>query len=237
MLMVCSDDAQRIWQDDEIMLLGTVADQVAVAVHQARLRTQMEQQALTDSLTGCLNRRAFELQLERDLRLATRMRQPVSLIILNMDDFKSLNDDFGQVAGDGALRFIADTLRDELRSVDTAARYNEEEFAVILPLAGVEGAAIVAERLRARLSRMEIPVIGYISASFGVATFPLNANSKDQLVHAADRSLRDAKQAGRNRVCMSPMLPDALSPDGKYNFEGDLAIPSETETLKLSPVV
>jgi diguanylate cyclase (GGDEF)-like protein len=206
-LMVTSDDPQRLWQDNEVMLLRTVADQVAVAVNHARLFQQMQHQALTDGLTGCFNRRFFEIQLERDLHLATRMRQPVSLILLDIDHFKRVNDSHGHDAGDAALRILAGALREEVRGVDTAARYGGEEFAIILPQAGPEGALVVAERLRARIEKTEVPGVGCITASLGVATFPLDASSRELLVTAADRALYQAKRTGRNRVCSTADLP------------------------------
>ncbi|MDQ3805387.1 MAG: sensor domain-containing diguanylate cyclase, partial [Acidobacteriota bacterium] len=156
-LMVTSDDPRRAWEENEIMLMRTVSDQVAVAVNHARLFQQTQQMALTDALTGCFNRRFFEIQLERDLHLATRMRQPVSLIMLDIDHFKGVNDTHGHEAGDAALRQIASALREEVRGVDTAARYGGEEFAIILPQANLEGALVVAERLRARIEREEMP--------------------------------------------------------------------------------
>ncbi|HZH89656.1 MAG TPA: sensor domain-containing diguanylate cyclase [Pyrinomonadaceae bacterium] len=229
-LLVCSDDPHRIWQENELLLLRTVADQVAVAVNHARLFTQMQQLALTDGLTGCVNRRSFEMQLERDLRLATRMRQPVSLIMLDIDHFKRVNDTYGHDAGDAALRFLADVLRDELRGVDTAARYGGEEFAVILPQASLDGALIVAERLRSRLETTEVPGIGHITGSFGVATFPLNANSRDQLVGAADHALYEAKHGGRNRICISPCEQTEVS-DEMFGAPGELSAPAEAETV------
>ncbi|MFL6284134.1 MAG: diguanylate cyclase [Pyrinomonadaceae bacterium] len=206
-LMVTSDDSERIWQDNEIMLMMTVADQMAVAVNHARLYLQMQQQALTDGLTGCFNRRFFEIQLERDLHLATRMRQPVSLILIDIDHFKRVNDTHGHDAGDTALRILASELREEVRGVDTAARYGGEEFAIILPQAGPEGALAVAERLRTRIERTEVPGVGVITASLGIATFPLHASSRDLLVTAADRALYQAKRTGRNRVCSPADLP------------------------------
>ncbi|MDT7690134.1 MAG: hypothetical protein QOE46_2893 [Acidobacteriota bacterium] len=206
-LMVTSDDPQRLWQDNEVMLLRTVADQVAVAVNHARLFQQMQQQALTDSLTGCFNRRFFEIQLERDLHLATRMRQPVSLILLDIDHFKRVNDSHGHDAGDAALRILAGALREEVRGVDTAARYGGEEFAIILPQAGPEGALVVAERLRSRIEKTDVPGVGCITASIGVATFPLDASSRELLVTTADRALYQAKRSGRNRVCSTVDLP------------------------------
>jgi diguanylate cyclase (GGDEF)-like protein len=217
LLLVRSDDATREWADNELLLLHTVADQLAVAVNQAHLFAQMQQQALTDSLTGCYNRRSFELQLERDLHLATRMRQPLSLIMLDLDKFKHINDQAGHDAGDAALCMLADNLRAELRAVDTAARFGGDEFVIILPQANPEGAMLVAERLRKRISQMEVPDFGQVTASFGVATFPTHASSRDTLLVAADRALYNSKDAGRNRV--------SLPID-----ENDLEIPPATPT-------
>jgi diguanylate cyclase (GGDEF)-like protein len=204
LLLVRSDDMSRVWADNELLLLHTVADQLAVAVNQAHLFAQMQQQALTDGLTGCYNRRSFELQLERDLHLATRMRQPLSLIMLDLDNFKHINDQAGHDAGDVALCMLADALRAELRAVDTAARFGGDEFVIILPQAGPEGALVVAERLRRRMAEIEVPNFGKITASLGVATFPFHASSRDTLVVAADRALYNSKNCGRNRVSMPP---------------------------------
>ena len=199
-LMVRSDDRSRVWADSEMMFLHTVADQITVAVQQAHLITQLRQQALTDALTGCYNRRAFELQLERDLHLATRMRQPLALIMMDLDDFKLINDRAGHGVGDNALRILAESLRGELRAVDTAVRFGGDEFAIILPQANIEGAQIVAERLRKRVEQTEVPGYGHITASFGTAAFPLHASSGETLVMAADRALYHSKHAGRNRI-------------------------------------
>jgi diguanylate cyclase (GGDEF)-like protein len=204
LLLVHSDDGSRVWADNELLLLHTVADQLAVAVNQAHLFAQMQQQALTDSLTGCYNRRAFELQLERDLHLATRMRQPLSLIMLDIDNFKNINDRAGHRTGDVALQMLADTLRAELRNVDTAARFGGDEFVVILPQANIEGALIVAERLRSRIEQTEVPGFGRMTASLGMVTFPAHASTPDALLAAADLALYGAKHSGRNRVCLPP---------------------------------
>jgi diguanylate cyclase (GGDEF)-like protein len=200
LLLVRSDDMSRAWADNELLLLHTVADQLGVAVNQAHLFAQMQQQALTDSLTGCYNRRSFELQLERDLHMATRMGQPLSLVMLDLDDFKNINDQAGHEAGDVALRLLAEALRSELRAVDTAARFGGDEFVIILPQATTEGAVIVAERLRKRVEQLDVPGFGRVTSSFGVATFPTHASSRDSLVVAADRALYDSKNSGRNRV-------------------------------------
>jgi len=199
-LMVRSDDSTRVWQESEKLLMRTVADQVTVAVNHARLFKAMQQQALTDALTGCVNRRSFEMQLERDLQLAMRNRQPISLIMLDIDYFKRVNDTFGHIAGDVALRTIADVLRRELRGIDTAARYGGEEFSIILPQANAEGALIVADRLRACVEATDIAGVGKLTASFGVATFPVHATNRAELIALADGALYDAKRTGRNRV-------------------------------------
>jgi diguanylate cyclase (GGDEF)-like protein len=200
LLLVRSDDTSRVWADNEVLLLHTVADQLAVAVNHAHLYGQSQQQALTDGLTGCYNRRSFEKQLERDLHLATRMRQPLSLIMLDLDNFKHINDQAGHEAGDVALCMLADNLHAELRAVDTAARFGGDEFVIILPQASTEGAVLVAERLRKRIEETEVPGFGQVTGSFGVATFPTHASSRDTLVVAADRALYNSKEAGRNRV-------------------------------------
>lgn len=207
-LLVRTDDARRSWQQSERLLLRTVADQVALAVSHARLFAQIERQALTDALTGCVNRRAFDMQLQRDLHMATRTRQPLALIMLDVDHFKQVNDTYGHDAGDAALRFLADILRAELRTVDTAARHGGEEFAIILPQADLSGALVVAERLRAQLEQTHVPGIGPVTASFGLAAFPQHAQTATQLVTRADRALYDAKHTGRNRICTPPADPD-----------------------------
>ena len=206
-LLVRSDDISRIWADNELLLLHTVADQLVVAVNQAHLFAQMQHQALTDSLTGCYNRRSFEMQLERDLHQAARLRQPLSLIMLDFDNFKQVNDQAGHEAGDMALRMFADNVRPELRAIDCAARFGGDEFVIILPQANTEGALLVAERLRKRIEQMDVPGFGKVTSSFGVATFPDHASSRDTLIVAADRALYSSKNAGRNRVSVTEAFP------------------------------
>jgi len=201
-LQVTSDDPARVWQENEILLLRTVANQVAVAVNHADLFAQIQQQALTDGLTGCYNRRSFEMQLEKDLMMARRSHQPLSLIMLDLDRFKQLNDSAGHDAGDMALRRLADCFRQELRGVDSAARFGGDEFALILPQAYSEGALIVAERVRERIEQIDIPGFGNLTASIGIATFPTHASSRAELTLASDAALYTAKRAGRNRVCI-----------------------------------
>jgi diguanylate cyclase (GGDEF)-like protein len=205
---------------------------VAVAVNHARLFGQIQQQALTDALTGCFNRRSFELQLERELQLAVRIRQPLSLVLLDIDKFKEVNDTFGHDIGDRVLRILANSVREELRGVDTAARYGGEEFAIILPQAGIDGALIAAQRLRAKVEALNIPNVGKITASFGVATFPFNASSRDTLIVTADRALYEAKNSGRNRVC-TPPDSSTLELNEAFNLVDSLAGAAFESTLPL----
>ena len=214
-LQVKSNDPSRVWHESEILLLRTVADQVAVAVNHAGLFAQIQQQALTDPLTGCYNRRSFEMQLDKEILMAKRTGQPLTLLMLDLDRFKHLNDTAGHDAGDDALRQLADCFRQELRGVDSAARFGGDEFALILPQAFSEGAMQVAERVRARVEQIVIPDFGNLTASIGIASFPANAACRTELFRAADDALYAAKRAGRNQVCVADraveILDEALS--------------------------
>jgi len=230
-LQVTAADPSRAWEGNELLLLRTVADQVAVAVNHANLFAQIQQQALTDALTGCYNRRSFEMQLDKDLLMAKRSHQPLSVVMLDLDRFKQLNDSAGHDAGDTALRKLADFFRQELRGVDSAARLGGDEFVLILPQAYAEGALIVAERLRSRIAQVEIPGYGNLSASIGIAAFPSHAASRADLVLAADAALYSAKRAGRNRVCVAEhsrgSLDESSAPIPRAHDEvTDIAEPS-----------
>jgi diguanylate cyclase (GGDEF)-like protein len=211
-LQVTAADPARLWHENELLLLRTVANQVAVAVNHAALFAQIQQQALTDALTGCYNRRSFEMQLDKDIQMAKRLNQPLSLIMLDLDRFKHLNDTAGHDAGDEALRLLANCFRQELRGVDSAARFGGDEFALILPQAYADGAMIVAERLRKRIEKIEIPGFGNLTTSIGIATFPFHAGSRTELFRAADDALYAAKRAGRNRVVLSQNTTDSPTP-------------------------
>lgn len=173
----------------------------ALALRNAALMESVQRLAATDGLTGIANRRAFEGTLERELARATRAAEYVSLVMVDLDHFKALNDSLGHPAGDRVLRDAATALARECREFDTPARYGGEEFAVILPGCGPDQAQDIAERLRLAVSAMPSPTP--VTASAGVATFPAHAGDADTLVRAADEALYAAKRAGRDRTSVS----------------------------------
>jgi diguanylate cyclase (GGDEF)-like protein len=174
-----------------------------------RLHTRVAAQALTDPLTGLWNRRYMAETLEREVSRAERFRHPISLIILDVDDFKKINDRDGHLQGDIVLERVADVVRDVTRSIDVAARYGGDELALILVETGREGATILAERLRERVGATQIPLredetMG-VTLSVGVSTIPDSAADLESLVDAADRALLRSKRAGKNQIRTAPV--------------------------------
>lgn len=188
---------------EERMTAASLAGQAVVALENARLHRDAERQALVDSLTGLSNRRHADQTLDDELARAARIGGPVGLILADVDDFKSVNDRHGHPTGDLVLREVAATLEETIREIDTAARWGGEEFAVILPNTDLEGAAQVAERIRAVLAGREVlSVVGeplHVTASLGAAVWS-PAMTAGELVEAADEALYRAKRAGKNRV-------------------------------------
>lgn len=167
----------------------------------ADLAEQLEQAqrlAATDGLTKIANRRTFAATLEREVARAVRGAEDLSLVLLDIDHFKQLNDAHGHQTGDEVLQGVAVALTSECREFDTAARYGGEEFAVVLPGCGPEEGHLIAERLRRAVTAA--PSVTPITASAGVATFPWHACDADTLVRAADDALYASKRAGRDRT-------------------------------------
>ncbi|MCW2500451.1 MAG: GGDEF/response regulator receiver domain protein, partial [Frankiales bacterium] len=183
----------------------------ALALRNAWLLEQVRRLAATDGLTKIANRRTFEASLEREVARATRSAEHVSLVMVDIDHFKQLNDQHGHQAGDEVLRNVAAALSCECRDFDTPARYGGEEFAVILPGCGPDEAHDIAERLR--LSVSAAPSLVPITASAGVATYPSHAGDADTLVRAADEALYASKHAGRNRTTVSLGVPPEAQVD------------------------
>jgi len=187
-----------------LFLMLAVALAWTLARTLTRLHERVEQQAVTDPLTGLWNRRHLAETLEREVLRAVRFGHPISLIILDVDDFKQINDREGHLQGDIVLEKVAAVVEEGTRTIDVAARYGGDELAVILVETDREGALIVGERLADRMRATEVPLreggsMG-VTISLGVATIPDSADDLEPLVDAADRALLRAKRAGKNQI-------------------------------------
>ncbi len=188
--------------DADLALLTMLGRFVGRALHTARLIRGLHRAASTDSLTGLYNHETFLTKLAEQIGQAAETAKPVSLIVLDMDGFKRVNDTAGHWAGDRVLKALADTLRRECRPADIIGRYGGDEFAVVLPGTGREEAAIVARRaaqaLRVVGENLDLPVP--VTASWGVAAFPGDGANDEQIFRRADARLYEAKEAGGDRV-------------------------------------
>jgi diguanylate cyclase (GGDEF)-like protein len=193
--------------DEDIESLSALAVQAGVAIENARLHRVVERQAVTDALTGLANRRQFYEVLGREYERSQRFGTPLSLILLDIDDFKNINDTRGHLAGDAVLHGVAATLAELIREIDMAARYGGEEFAILLPQTAQEGAAQLAERLRREIATRPIRFgpdeIDGITASFGVAAGPEDSMTQIDLIASADAALYQAKRDGKNHVTVA----------------------------------
>jgi diguanylate cyclase (GGDEF)-like protein len=184
-----------------------------LADRNAELRTLSEQlklQTVTDALTQVANRRALDAELSKEVARSDRYKTKLSMVMIDLDHFKDLNDRHGHPAGDEVLKCVARTLERHKRKGDFVARYGGEEFAVLLPHANAEDAAAWAERTRVSLAASVIETnVGSISvtASFGVAAYGPNQATPESITAAADRALYAAKDAGRNQVYPPPSVP------------------------------
>jgi diguanylate cyclase (GGDEF)-like protein len=183
----------------ETAALGAYATQAAIALSNAHLVERLERQAAQDPLTDLANQRAFHRACVAAFAAAERDGTPVSVIALDLDHFKSINDVHGHLYGDEVLRATADALRGAVRPADTVARVGGEEFMLLLPGAGPEAAFDIAERARGAVARVPLPDRA-LSCSAGVVTHPACGERRDRLVHLADRALYEAKERGRNRT-------------------------------------
>jgi len=232
LLVLVERTRERHFAPDEVALAQALGEQAASAIEHARLYRAVQEQAITDGLTGLFNHRHFYERLGQEVARARRYGSSVALLMLDIDDFKSFNDRFGHVMGDEVLRGVADILTTQLRrGVDLVARYGGEEFAVILPgtpIAGgqeqqlsmqldsgadappsghLDGAVAVAERIRREVEKGSLLAkgrAGRLTVSVGIAAFPRPAGDVERLVRYADEALYAAKRGGKNRVEVYP---------------------------------
>ncbi|GFO64233.1 diguanylate cyclase [Geomonas paludis] len=183
------------------------AEQVALAVRSLQLREQLRELSIRDPLTGLLNRRHMEESLLREISRTTRTRQPLSVVMLDVDHFKSFNDTFGHEAGDHVLKEVGQLLQKNVRDSDIACRFGGEEFTLILPEADCDIALEICNRIRNAVKGLQLVMgrqhLGHITISAGIAVFPADGDTIQQLLATADEALYEAKEKGRDRVIAS----------------------------------
>jgi diguanylate cyclase (GGDEF)-like protein len=193
----------RIFTHEDLELVRAMANQAGIIIENAQLFTQANTRATTDELTALYNHRHFHERLDQEIARGSRFGNTFSIIMIDIDLFKSYNDIYGHLAGDQVLRRVGHYLSNSIRNIDMAFRYGGEEFAVILPEARLDDAFKVAERIRktieSRSSSRSMP----ITVSLGVANWPNDGVMKEEIIGRADSALYKAKQMGRNRTCLS----------------------------------
>jgi diguanylate cyclase (GGDEF)-like protein len=192
------------FSDAERELFHYLAAQAAVSLDNVALHETVQRQAVTDELTGLFNHRRFHEGLRAEVERARRFEQGLGLVMLDIDNFKQVNDTYGHQVGDRVLAEVARVLRDNSREIDEPARYGGEELAVVLPGTDLEGAYNLAERVRTGVERLDLPLddgrVLHVTASFGAASMPESANDQSSLIAAADTALYVAKRSGKNRT-------------------------------------
>jgi diguanylate cyclase (GGDEF)-like protein len=197
-------ESSELSDGDHITVGESILKFISHASVEARYHEEVYQLATLDALTELYNRRHFQELLEKELARAGRHARPLALAILDVDHFKRINDEHGHIAGDGVLRQIATIVREHVRGEDIAARIGGEEFAVLLPEAGLPAAEAFAERLRAAIEAAAFAPGGAprrVTISIGIALLAPTRASRSELMRAADAALYEAKESGRNRVC------------------------------------
>ena len=204
----CVFSAREELAGTEMDFLGLFAKQIEMAITIADLFQAVRDQAVTDALTGLYNRRYFEEALEKEVQRAKRQQQPFSIIGIDLDFLKKINDTHGHFYGDLAIKTIADVLKANARSVDVPARIGGEEFDVLLPGISSDGAMIAAERIRSAIEKTEIDIIGHITGSLGVATYFEHTDNVEELLELTDQAMYTSKREGRNRVTLAKPISE-----------------------------
>lgn len=212
-------EAQRFTGDKSTDFISHMASVVAVCIENALVQEQLRLLSLLDPLTKVKNRRGFHLSLETEISRASRSREPMCLLFVDLDHFKSINDTHGHPAGDRVLQVVAQFLRGTLRKVDHVCRYGGEEFALVLPNCTRELAMEIGERLRGRVSQLQIDIGDEnreehtcVTLSMGVCCWQPTRRVGDReqaelastLISRSDQGVYEAKEKGRNRVCYVP---------------------------------
>jgi diguanylate cyclase (GGDEF)-like protein len=205
-ILSLSSITENAYDQDHIRLAAAFADQAAITIENVRLFQETKRLATTDGLTGVNNRRYFFEIATLEFERSKRYSRPLSVIMLDIDNFKNVNDQFGHRSGDMVLKLVAEGILSSVRAVDIVGRYGGEEFAIFLPEILTTGARHMAERIRLKIANEEIDIDGEkirITASLGIAGLDKSPiTSLDKMLHRADIALYAAKKAGRNRVSL-----------------------------------
>jgi diguanylate cyclase (GGDEF)-like protein/PAS domain S-box-containing protein len=205
-LSVPAGTSTRLTQEKQQLAI-TLAEHVSLALANLKLRETLHSQSVRDPLTGLFNRRYMEESLEREIYRAKRGHHPLGIIMLDLDNFKQFNDNFGHEAGDLFLREVGNFLQRHIRRQDIACRYGGEEFMLILPEASLEVTHQRAENLRERFNHLQIDyhgqVLSSLTLSIGVAALPEHGSTSEAVLRAADLALYQAKAGGRNSVSIA----------------------------------
>jgi diguanylate cyclase (GGDEF)-like protein len=205
-LSLAADSDRQDFSEARRQLIETVSEQISLGLANLKLRETLQRQAIRDALTELFNYRYMEETLDREIARAERKNHHLGLLMLDIDHFKSFNDEYGHAAGDAVLREMGSLLLSKTRKEDVACRYGGEEFLVIMPDVGENDILARAEELRAAVERLHIThqdrLLRDITVSMGVAVFPVHGRDIATLMKAADTALYEAKREGRNQVCI-----------------------------------
>jgi diguanylate cyclase (GGDEF)-like protein len=192
------------FNEDDLATLSAIADYAAIAIENGRNFQRVQELTITDDLTTLFNVRHMHTLLDAEILRASRYKKEFSMIFLDLDHFKNVNDTYGHIHGSQLLRETALIIQDQIRKVDYAARYGGDEFVIMLPETGKKPSLEIAERIRKAIEKNEFLTSQnlkvHFTASFGVATFPDDAKTKEELIKMADGSMYSVKNSTRNRV-------------------------------------
>ena len=204
-VLVLDSSEKGAFRTGDTQPLESVADICATAIQNAHYVDRVKQLAYIDGLTGIFNRRFFELRIAEEIERSRRFGNGLALIMLDIDQFKRLNDEFGHLLGDEVLRQVSSILHQQLRKIDVVCRYGGEEFAILLSQTHPQHALNIAEKLRRLIETWQFPGVPRpVTISAGAAVFPDHGTTRDDLVRAADAGLYAAKQSGRNKAVLAP---------------------------------
>ena len=223
--------------DNEINFLNLFARQIEVAITIADLFEAVKSQAVTDPMTGLFNRRYFEEFIQKEAVRSKRQNQEFTVIGIDLDHLKKINDVYGHNYGDIAIKAIAEVLKNSCRSIDIAARMGGEEFNVILSGVDSKGGAVFAERIRKTIEGVSLEKIGKITASIGVASYMEHSEEIDELLELVDHAMYESKRNGRNRVTIARPISETswqeVAIDAFVDILSKHRIPIDNRTSKL----